>query len=101
MYKRIRDLREDRDMTQKQVAQMLGMSQTGYSKYETGENDIPTQILIRLADFYKTSTDYLLGRSEKRVIEVSNLTDEQIFHIASIVNDLGMLNDSQLFSRNI
>ena len=53
MYKRIRDLREDRDMTQKQVAQMLGMSHTGYSKYETGENDIPTQILIRLADFGK------------------------------------------------
>ena len=46
MYKRIRDLREDRDLTQKQVAQMLGMSQTGYSKYETGENDIPTLILI-------------------------------------------------------
>lgn len=66
MYKRIRDLREDRDMTQKQVAQMLGMSQTGYSKYETGENDIPTQILIQLADFYKTSTDYLLGRTDKK-----------------------------------
>ena len=66
MYKRLRDLREDRDMTQKQVAQMLGMSQTGYSKYETGENDIPTQILIRLADFYKTSTDYLLGRTDKK-----------------------------------
>ena len=66
MYKRIRDLREDRDLTQKQIAQMLGMSQTGYSKYETGENDIPTQILIKLADFYGTSTDYLLGRSDER-----------------------------------
>ena len=51
MYRRIRDLREDRDLTQKQVAQMLGMSQTGYSKYETGENDIPTAVLIKLADF--------------------------------------------------
>jgi transcriptional regulator with XRE-family HTH domain len=61
MYQRIRDLREDRDLTQKQVAQMLGMSQTGYSKYETGENDIPTIVLIKLADFYQTSTDYLLG----------------------------------------
>ncbi|MBE6944289.1 MAG: helix-turn-helix transcriptional regulator, partial [Ruminococcaceae bacterium] len=49
MYKRIRDLREDHDLTQRQVAQMLGMSQTGYSKYETGENDIPTAILIKLA----------------------------------------------------
>ena len=45
---------------------MLGMSQTGYSKYETGENDIPTAILTKLADFYKTSIDYLLGRTNKK-----------------------------------
>ena len=63
---RIRDLREDADLTQKQVAKFLGMSQTGYSKYETAENDIPTQVLIRLAGFYKTSTDYLLGLTDKR-----------------------------------
>lgn len=62
MYSRIRDLREDKDLTQREIAQMLGMSQTGYSKYETGENDIPTQILIKLADFYGTSVDYILGR---------------------------------------
>ena len=66
MYQRIRDLREDRDLTQKQVAQMLGMSQTGYSKYETGENDIPTIVLIKLADFYQTSIDYLLGRTDRK-----------------------------------
>ena len=54
---RLRDLREDRDLNQTQIAQMLGMSQTGYSKYETGENDIPTQVLIRLAEFYGTSVD--------------------------------------------
>lgn len=66
MYKRIRDLREDRDLTQRQIAEILGMSQTGYSKYETGENDIPTSILIRLADFYGTSIDYLLGRTDKK-----------------------------------
>ena len=64
MYQRIRDLREDNDLTQTQIAQMLGMSQTGYSKYETGENDVPTQVLIRLADFYHTSVDYLLGRTD-------------------------------------
>ena len=64
MYRRIRDLREDRDLTQTQVAQMLGMSQTGYSKYETGENDLPTQVLILLADFYHTSVDYLLGHTD-------------------------------------
>ena len=64
LYERIRNFREDRDLTQKQVAEMLGMSQTGYSKYETGENDIPTQILIKIADYYNTTTDYLLGRTD-------------------------------------
>lgn len=64
MYKRIRDLREDHDLNQTAVAKMLGMSQTGYSKYETGENDVPTQILIRLAEFYGTSVDYLLGQTD-------------------------------------
>lgn len=66
MYPRIRDLREDKDLTQTQVAKMLGMSQTGYSKYETGENDIPTAILIKLARFYRTSVDYLLGETDTR-----------------------------------
>ena len=64
MYQRIRDLREDHDLTQSKVAAMLGMSQTGYSKYETGENDIPTGILIKLAKFYDTSIDYLLGQTK-------------------------------------
>ena len=63
-YQRIRDLREDRDLNQTQVAKMLGMSQTGYSKYETGENDSPTTILIKLARFYNTSIDYLLGETD-------------------------------------
>ena len=66
MFARIRGLREDNDLTQKEIAQILGMSQTGYSKYETGENDIPTAVLIKLADFYQTSTDYLLGRTDKK-----------------------------------
>ncbi len=65
IYRRIRDLREDRDLNQSSVARMLGMSQTGYSKYETGENDIPTDILIRLALFYDTSIDYLLGQTDE------------------------------------
>ena len=64
MKLRIRDLREDRDLTQTQVARMLGMSQTGYSKYETGENDIPTAVLIQLSRFYNTSIDYLLGETD-------------------------------------
>jgi len=66
MYRRIRDLREDMDLNQTQVAKMLSMSQTGYSKYETGENDIPTAVLIKLARFYNTSIDYLLGLTDKR-----------------------------------
>ena len=64
-YPRLRDLREDHDLTQTQVAKLLNMSQTGYSKYETGENDIPTQVLLKLADFYGTSVDYLLGRTDE------------------------------------
>lgn len=60
MYKRLKELREDHDLTQAQVSKFLNMSQTGYSKYETGENDIPTKILIELAKFYKTSVDYIL-----------------------------------------
>ena len=63
MYPRIRDLREDNDFTQKEIATILGMSQTGYSKYETGENDLPTSILIKLARHYNTSVDYLLGET--------------------------------------
>ena len=63
MYPRIRDLRQDADWSQKKLAGLLGMSQTGYSKYETGENDIPTQVLIQLARIYGTSIDYLLGET--------------------------------------
>ena len=62
-YTKIRDLREDRDLNQTQVAEMLGMSQTGYSKYETGENYVPTEVLIKLADFYGVSIDFLLGQT--------------------------------------
>lgn len=65
MYKRIRDLREDKDLTQTQVAKILSMSQTGYSKYETGENDIPTPVLIKLSRFYGVSIDYILGETDK------------------------------------
>lgn len=64
MYKRIRDLREDHDLTQTQLAKIIGMSQTGYSKYETGENDIPTAILIKLSTYYNVSIDFLLGQTD-------------------------------------
>ncbi len=64
-YDRIRELREDHDLRQIDIAEILQMSQTGYSKYETGENDVPTSVLIALARYYNVSVDYLL-----------NLTDE-------------------------
>lgn len=65
MYKRIRDLREDRDLSQKEIAKILNMSQTGYSKYEVGTNDVPTKVLIQLAKFYNTSVDYILGLTDE------------------------------------
>ena len=66
MYQRIRDLREDQDLTQKQLSEILHCSQQVYSNYELGQRDIPTQVLIALADFYDTTTDYILGRSNQR-----------------------------------
>ena len=64
IYQRIRDLREDMDWTQADVAEKLNMTQTGYSKYERGERDIPTEVLIKLAKLYNTSIDYLLGQTQ-------------------------------------
>ena len=61
MYDGIKNLREDKDLTQKEVGRILNMSQTGYNQYEIGRNDIPTKVLIDLANFYNTSTDYILG----------------------------------------
>ena len=63
-YPRLRDLREDRDMTQQAVADLLGMKQSQYNRYERGIRDLPTDILIHLARFYNTSTDYILGLTE-------------------------------------
>ena len=64
MYRRIRDMREDADLLQKDIAQYLRCTQVCYSHYELGKRDIPTEVLSRLADFYGTSTDYLLGRTD-------------------------------------
>ena len=63
-YKRIRDLREDNDLTQAQVAEYLNMKQPQYNRYERGLRDIPSDILIALAKLYNTSTDYLLGLTD-------------------------------------
>ena len=61
MYQRIRDLREDRDLKQKELAQVLHCSQQVYSNYELGQRDIPTEVLIALSKFYNVSIDYILG----------------------------------------
>lgn len=66
MYQKIRDLREDKDLTQTQIAKILNCSQRIYSNYERGEVDIPTQVLIKLAEFRGTSVDFLLGLTDEK-----------------------------------
>lgn len=73
---RLKELREDKDLYQKDIAKVLNMSQTGYSQYETETNDIPTEILKKLAKYYNTSIDYILY-----------LTDERKPYPKSIIND--------------
>ena len=64
MYERIRNLREDHDLTQEDIARLLHCTQACYSNYETGKRDIPTEVLIQLAHLYHTSTDYILGLTD-------------------------------------
>ncbi|MCI9120694.1 MAG: helix-turn-helix transcriptional regulator [Oscillibacter sp.] len=66
MYRRLRDLREDADLLQRDVARYLNCTQVCYSQYELGKRDLPTDVLIRLAVFYRTSTDYLLGLTDEK-----------------------------------
>ncbi|XID91669.1 helix-turn-helix domain-containing protein [Paenibacillaceae bacterium WGS1546] len=66
MFKRIRVLREDKDWTQKEIADLLKVNQTTYSRYESGELDLPTSALIKLADLHQTSVDYLLNRTDRK-----------------------------------
>ena len=66
MYDRIRSLREDKDIFQREIAEYLNCSQVTYSRYELGTRDIPTQVLISLAKFHNTSVDYLLGLTDNR-----------------------------------
>ena len=65
-YQRIKDLREDHDLTQDAISKKLNISQRAYSHFETGTRGIPTEILIKIADFYGVSIDYLVGRSDKK-----------------------------------
>jgi len=65
-FQRIKDLREDKDMTQTEIAAVLGINQTVYSRYERGFQTIPVEHLLKLADFYDMSTDYILGRTKNK-----------------------------------
>ena len=101
-YRRIRDIREDADMIQAQVADLLFINRRTYSCYETGSRMIPPEILSKLADLFHTSVDYLMERTDVktpypkpkkpaypyRSIDVTGLTDEQIQHIENFVSDL-------------
>ena len=62
VYKRVRDLREDHDKTQREIAEFLHMQLTVYQRYERGERELPLWVAIRLADYYKVTLDYLVGR---------------------------------------
>ena len=64
--RRLRDLREDHDKTQQQIADILGTSQTMYARYERGANEMPIRHLLTLCELYQVSADYLLGRTKKR-----------------------------------
>ena len=66
-YRRLRDLREDHDLKQKEIAQLLDIDQQVYSNYETGKQTLPVRYLLQLADYYGTSTDYILGRTDNPV----------------------------------
>ena len=66
-YRRLRDVREDNDLVQKEVAAYLGIDQRVYSNYETGKREIPVHLLIRLSELYRTSTDYLLGNTDCKI----------------------------------
>lgn len=66
MYARIYHLRKNKNLSQARLAERLGVSQTGYLKYETGKNDVPTDILRALAEFYDTSVDYMMGMTDVR-----------------------------------
>ena len=65
LYRRVRDLREDKDLTQKDIANLLTMQLTVYQRYERGERELPLWAAIKLADYYKVTLDYLVGRTDK------------------------------------
>lgn len=79
---RLRDLREDNDITQNQIALMLNIKQNTYSQYENGKREVPINILWKLADFYDVSIDYLVGREKERKDKQTNIVyDVRLFYL--------------------
>ena len=87
VYRRIRDLREDKDKTQKDIANYLNMQLTVYQRYERGEREIPLWAAIRLADYYNVSLDYLVGRKQ---IHPTVLTNYRAFFIHNIIHQIAI-----------
>jgi len=88
MYERIRELRENKILSQEQVAEYLGCSQQTYSGYERGEVTMPPQILIKLAQLHDTTVDYLLGINDRKMICIDGLTAKQTDSVKLIISDL-------------
>lgn len=96
-YKRIRDLREDKDLTQKQLADALFMHLTQYRRYETGEREVTLELAIALSEFYDVSVDYIAGTSDKiKIISENSLTSEEI-SLLNIFRDLSELDRKKVY----
>ena len=87
-FSRIRDLREDADQTQQAVADYLNMQRCVYRRYELGEREIPVWAVIRLAEYYHVSTDYLLGRENTVRLNADGLSEDAVAHVAMLLDDL-------------
>lgn len=99
IYKRIRDLREDADMTQKQVAEKLFLQLTQYRRYECGESELPMNIAINIAKLYNVSLDYIAGlTAEKRGLTMSSLTDNET-KLIKVFRKLDLFDQGRLLER--
>ena len=87
-FQRLEDLRVDNDKTQIEIAEYLNLNRNVYWRYEKGEREIPVWAVIKLADYYRVSTDYLLGLKNRQTLDVSGLSAEQILHLQALINDL-------------
>lgn len=88
LKKRIRDLRSARGLSQVELAEKLGVTKQSVSNWENDNIQPPIEMLVKIADFFSVSTDYLLGRDDKKYIDVSQLSSQEREHIQLIINDI-------------